>query len=155
MKNSWKVALLSAGFIAGVLYGVSSGTPLPQQTQTAVANVQLEEQLRRYEQTIAEGQEFRPPYSEQIAQGDIGQNQLQQPHPTKSQTHEVVNQPTNPLPMQEPISQINDQNMQNPLREVGHNIVSQFGHGMGEFLMMLVRETLRAMVKFFDDLITL
>ena len=168
MKHSWKIALLSAGFIVGVLYGVSSGN-VPPPTQQVAATTQLEEQLQRYEQTIAEGDEFRPSYSEQVTEPlGGGHNQIMQNmQPVNENPNQLANNSSIPsenahqMPSNNQTNYLNYENrladapqIQNQNNVVGHNVVSQFGHGMGQFLKTVVRESLRALVIFFDYLIT-
>jgi|GEM_PF-1601776 len=134
MKKGWMVTLMVVAFMIGTLYGASSGTPTttPEVTATSI----LDEQIKHYEQVIARGEEFTSPYSEQVVNGSH-----------KSQ-----------LPQQEPemdngvIQGTSNDTMQ--VSGMGHNAVSKFGQEMGNFLMTLVREILRGVVRFFDQLLS-
>lgn len=134
MKKGWMVTLMVVAFLIGTLYGASSGTPTtPEVTATSI----LDEQIKHYEQVIARGEEFTAPYSEQV---DNGSHKSQLPQREPEMDNGVIKQET-----------LND-TMQ--VSGTGHNAVSKFGQEMGNFLMTLVREILRGVVRFFDQLLS-
>ena len=137
MKRSWMISLMVITFVMGAMFGVSSNvTPSNQEER---ATLSLEEQIQEYEQAIADGHEFNPPYSEQFVHGssnDLAQSALTQ---QASLDPDLMAQDA----QMEGYSNL----------KINHNAISKIGQDIGTFLMSLVREILRTIVKFFDYLI--
>ena len=134
MKKGWMITLMVVAFLIGILYGASSGTPT---TPEVTANSMLDEQIKHYEQVIANGEEFTSPYSEQVVNGSPKNHHPQQQPEIDDG---VIEQDTSSDSLQ--------------VSGTGHNAVSRFGQEMGNFLMTLVREILRGVVRFFDQLLS-
>jgi len=126
------ISLMILTFIIGAMYGVSSS--MTSLNQEATATLNLEEQIKEYEQTIAGGHEFNPPYSEQFVY-ESSDNLTQSDQQASLEIPQGIE-------IEASLTQ-----------KVNHNAISKLGQDIGTFLMSLVREILRAIVRFFDYLI--
>lgn len=127
MKKGGLIIVASACFMLGMSYSLHVEDLKSQ--STAQASTFLNEQIEQYEASLQDEENTFIPYSQtvQTNQESITQTSSE-PSPTTSPSNKVSG--------------------------VSHNNISKLGQDIADVLKTIVREVLRTMVKFFDQLIS-
>lgn len=127
MKKGGLIIIASACFMLGMSYSLHVEDL--KSRSTAQASTFLNEQIEQYEASLQDEENTFIPYSQtvQTNQESITQTSSE-PSPTTSPSNKVSG--------------------------VSHNNISKLGQDIADVLKTIVREVLRTMVKFFDQLIS-
>ena len=127
-KESLMIA--SACFVLGMSYSFYNGDLKKQ--SVVLASTFLDEQIEQYEESLKEEENSFIPYSQTIQSEEVkNQNNLSTSTPHSTQTSSSTT-----------------------ITGISHNNISKLGQDVADGLKTLVREVLRTVVKFVDQLIS-
>ncbi|MDO5792785.1 MAG: hypothetical protein Q4Q00_01165 [Turicibacter sp.] len=130
MKKRWMILAIIACLVTGLAH--SFYLQMLSSQSTAHASSHLDEQIKQYEESLKSEENTFVPYS-----------QTSQENQRTTQSIESQN-----------INGTNGTAIKKQVNGVGHNNISKLGQDVGDALKTVVREVLRSVIKFFDQLIS-
>lgn len=130
LKKRWMILAIIACLVTGLAH--SFYLQMLSSQSTAHASSHLDEQIKQYEESLKSEENTFVPYS-----------QTSQENQRTTQSIESQN-----------INGTNGTAIKKQVNGVGHNNISKLGQDVGDALKTVVREVLRSVIKFFDQLIS-
>lgn len=130
LKKRWMILAIIACLVTGLAH--SFYLQMLSSQSTAHASSHLDEQIKQYEESLKSEENTFIPYS-----------QTSQENQRTTQSIESQN-----------INGTNGTAIKKQVNGVGHNNISKLGQDVGDALKTVVREVLRSVIKFFDQLIS-
>lgn len=130
LKKRWMILAIIACLVTGLAH--SFYLQMLSSQSTAHASSHLDEQIKQYEESLKSEENTFIPYS-------------QTSQKNQSTTQSTGAQNTNGT---------NGSSVKKQVNGIGHNNISKLGQDVGDALKTVVREVLRSVIKFFDQLIS-
>lgn len=127
LKKRWMILAIIACLVTGLAH--SFYLQMLSSQSTAHASSHLDEQIKQYEESLKSEENTFIPYSQ------------------TSQENQSTTQSTG-------AQNTNGSSVKKQVNGIGHNNISKLGQDVGDALKTVVREVLRSVIKFFDQLIS-
>ena len=130
LKKRWMILTIVTCLVTGLAH--SFYLQMLSSQSTAYASSHLDEQIKQYEESLKSEENTFIPYSQTSQEN-------------QSTTQSTGTQNTNGT---------NGASVKKQVNGIGHNNISKLGQDVGDALKTVVREVLRSVIKFFDQLIS-